>query len=52
VKRLLALAVFIVITAVVVSASHGSLKQPASKVLALKIHHKLLLLDDSNNVFA
>jgi hypothetical protein len=50
VKRLLAFAVFIVITAVVVSASHGPLKQPASKVLVLKIHHKLLLLDDSNNV--
>ena len=54
-KRLLALAVFIVVTAVVViavrvSASHDSLKQPASKVLVLKTQHKLLLLDDSNNV--
>ena len=54
-KRLLALAVFIVITAVVViavrvSASHDPLKQPASKVLVLKIQHKLPLLYDSNNV--
>lgn len=54
-KRPLAIAVFIVITAVVViavrvSASHHPLKQPARKVLVLKAQHRLLLLDDSNNV--
>jgi murein L,D-transpeptidase YafK len=55
VKRVLALAAFIVIAAVVVvvvrvSASHEPLKQPASKVLVLKTQHKLVLLDDRNNV--
>ena len=54
-KRLLAIAIFIVIISAVViavhvSASHNPLQQHASKVLVLKTEHKLLLLDDSNNV--
>lgn len=54
-KRPIAIAFFIVIIAAVgialhSSASHNPLQQRASKVLVLKADHKLLLLDDSNNV--
>ena len=40
----------VVLIAVHVSASHEPLQQHASKVLVLKTDHKLLLLDDGNNV--
>ena len=40
----------VVLIAVHVSASHEPVQQHASKVLVLKTDHKLLLLDDGNNV--
>ena len=55
-KRFLAVTLFIVIIIAVAgialhsSASHNRLQQRASKVLVLKAQHRLLLLDDSNNV--
>ena len=53
-KRLLTIAIIIVIIAVagiaLISRSHPPSPQRASKVLVLKTGHKLLLLDDGNNV--
>jgi murein L,D-transpeptidase YafK len=55
VKRLFAIAILTVIISAVliafrVSASRNPLQQHASKVLVLKTEHRLLLLDESNNI--